>query len=95
MSFYETDSEEDCNFIKNNPIIFKKYKVIKKLCSGAFDSIYLGLCLSNNSYVAIKAESWNIPCQHLENEAYFLYSLKGLGIPEIEQNITILVVEPF
>ena len=99
MSEDETDSEEECLFIKKNPILFKKYKVIKKLCSGAFGSIYLGLCLSNNTYVAIKSEPRNIPSQHLENEAYFLYSLKGVGIPEIlsygrTKHYNILV-EPF
>ena len=99
MSQYETNLEEERFFIKQNPIIFKKYKVIRKLCSGAFGNIYLGFSLKNNSYVAIKVEPRNIPNQHLENEAYFLYSLKGIGIPEIlsygRTKYYNVLVEPF
>ena len=99
MSQYETNLEDYCLFIKKNPIIFKKYKVIRKLCSGAFGNIYLGFSLKNNSYVAIKVEPRNIPNQHLENEAYFLYSLKGIGIPEIlsygRTKYYNVLVEPF
>ena len=82
MSEHETDSEND-SFIIKNSIVFKKYKLIKKLCSGAFGNIYLGYFLHNNSYVAIKTEPRKIPSQHLETEAYFLYTLKGIGIPEV------------
>ena len=82
MSENETDSEESL-FVSKNSFLFKKYKLIKKLCSGAFGNIYLGYYIRNNSYVAIKTEPRKTPNQHLETEAYFLYSLKGIGIPEI------------
>ena len=82
MSENETDSEEWL-FVSKNSFLFKKYKLIKKLCSGAFGNIYLGYYIRNNSYVAIKTEPRKTPNQHLETEAYFLYSLKGIGIPEI------------
>ena len=99
MAEEETDSEVENLFISKNPILFKKYQVIKKLCSGAFGSIFLGLCLSNDSFVAIKAEPRNIPSQHLENEAYFLYMLKGVGIPEVlsygRTKYYNILVEPF
>ena len=99
MAEEETDSEVENLFISKNPILFKKYQVIKKLCSGAFGSIFLGLCLSNDSFVAIKVEPRNIPSQHLENEAYFLYTLKGVGIPEVlsygRTKYYNILVEPF
>ena len=79
----ENESDSNDTFIIKNSILFKKYKLIKKLCSGAFGNIYLGYFLHHNSYVAIKTEPRKIPSQHLETEAYFLYSLKGIGIPEI------------
>ena len=82
MSENEKDSEESL-FVSKNSFLFKKYKLIKKLCSGAFGNIYLGYYIRNNSYVAIKTEPRKTPNQHLETEAYFLYSLKGIGIPEI------------
>ena len=93
------NDEENNSFIKKNEILFKKYKVIKKLGSGSFGDIYLGISLLNNSYVAIKTETKKIPNQHLETEAYFLYLLKSVGIPEIlsfgktkDYNI---LIEPF
>ena len=98
MSENVTDSEESL-FISKNKILFKKYKVIKKLCSGAFSKIYLGISISNGFYVAIKVEPRKIPNPHLETEAYFLYYLKGKGIPWIlsygrtkDYNI---LIEPF
>ena len=37
----EIEEDED-KFIKENPIIFKKYKVKKKIGEGAFGDVYLG-----------------------------------------------------
>ena len=70
MSENETDSEESLCVSKNS-FLFKKYKLIKKLCSRAFGIIYLGYYIRNNSYVAIKIEPRKTPNQHLEIEAYF------------------------
>ena len=99
MENENSENTENNSFIKKNEILFKKYKVIKKLGSGAFGDIYLGISLINKSYVAIKTESKNIPSQHLEAEAYFLYLLKSVGIPEIlsfgkTKDFNILI-EPF
>ena len=41
MSENESNSDGS-SFILDNPILFKKYKVIQKICEGAFGSIYLG-----------------------------------------------------
>ena len=99
MESESSENDENNSFIKKNKILFKKYEVIKKLGSGSFGDIYLGISLLNNSYVAIKTESKKILNQHLETEAYFLYLLKSVGIPEIlsfgmtkDYNI---LIEPF
>ena len=71
------------NFMKENSIIFKKYKIKTKLGEGAFGNVYMGSCIENNQLVAIKVEPKKIEKPLLETEAFFLYSLKGLGIPEV------------
>ena len=54
------ENENEDRFIKENPIIFKKYKVIKKFEEGTFGIIYLGKIIENNEYVALKVERRNI-----------------------------------
>ena len=76
-----TNKEE--NFIKENSIIFKKYRIKKKLGEGAFGDVYIGSSIENNDLVAIKVEQRKIAKPLLETEAFFLYSLRGLGIPEV------------
>ena len=44
------------NFMKENSIIFKKYKIKTKLGEGAFGNVYMGSCIENNQLVAIKVE---------------------------------------
>lgn len=79
------DSEDEKNdFISHNKIIFKKYKPIKRIGKGTFSSVYISLSLEKNNYVAIKAEKRNKNgVELLEAEAFFLYSLRGFGIPEV------------
>ncbi len=76
--------EIEDKFIKENPVIFKKYRVIKKLREGAFGVIYLGKIIENNEYVALKVEKRKIIKPVLESEAFLLYSIAGLGIPEVK-----------
>ena len=88
--------EEEDKFLKENPIIFKKYKVKKKLGEGAFGEVYLGQAIENNAYVALKVEPRKIAKPILESEAFLLYSIAGLGIPEVKsfgkvKNYTVLV----
>ena len=88
--------EEEDLFIKENPIVFKKYKVKKKLGEGAFGDVYVGQSIKNNEYVAIKVEQRKIVKPILESEAFLLYSISGLGIPEVKsfgkvKNYNILV----
>ena len=75
--------DKDQNFIKENSIIFKKYKIKCKLGEGAFGDVYKGSCIETNELVAIKVEQKKILKPLLETEAFFLYSLRGFGIPEV------------
>ena len=74
---------DDDRFIKECPILFKKYKVKKKIGQGAFGAVFLGQTIKDNKYVAIKVERRKISKPLLESEAYLLSNLKGLGIPKI------------
>ena len=71
------------NFIKNYPLIFKKFRPIKHLCKGAFCDIYAGINILTKEKVAIKVEERYKMDKNLETECYFLFSLKGLGIPKV------------
>ena len=74
--------------MKNNDelidkIIFKKYKILKKIGEGSFGLVYSGKNINNDNYVAIKFEPKNQTLLILERETYLLYYLRGLGIPEV------------
>ena len=84
-------------FIKKYPLIFKKYRPLKKIANGAFSEIYYGINIQNNKKVAIKTEYRFTINSLLESESFFLFSLKGIGIPKVlsfghnkEYNILIL-----
>ena len=64
-------------------LIFGRYKIIRKLDEGTFGKVYLGLNVKTKEVVAIKLESKSNPLYFLETEAYYLYLLKGLGIPKL------------
>ena len=70
-------------FIKKYPLIFKKYKTLKKLAIGAFSEIYSGINILNKEKVAIKIEKRNIMNKYLESECYTLFSLNNIGIPKV------------
>ena len=71
------------SFQREVPIVFKKYKVVKKIGQGAFGSVYLGNNFHDGGLVAIKIEKKNIKKPALESEAFLLKDLKAIGIPEI------------
>ena len=71
------------DFQNEVPVLFKKYKIKKKIGQGAFGSVYLGKSIADNKLVAIKVEKKNVQRPSLEAEAYLLLDLKGLGIPEM------------
>ena len=70
--------------IFKNKIFFNKYKIFKYFCKGAFGNVFEGENIINKELVALKFESrTSIQKKTLEKEAYFLYNLKGFGIPKL------------
>ena len=67
-----------------NKLIFGKYKLLKEIGRGSFGYVFKGKNIVNNEKVAIKIEDWKNKGDILESEAYFLYYLKGFGIPEVK-----------
>ena len=68
--------------VLNNKLIFNKYKIKKLIYSSKFSSVYEGINEKRNELVAIKTEERNKQ-NFLEAEAFFLFNLKGFGIPKI------------
>ena len=72
------------SFLKENKLIFKKYKPIKKLDYGSFGNIYSVMRLKDKSVFAMKTEKKYIKEEYLESEAYYLFTLQGgFGIPKL------------
>ncbi len=92
------NDKEENDIIKENPIINKEYKLIKKLAEGDFANIYLGSNIFNNELVVVKVESTESPIPTLRKEANFLNQLVGIGIPKklcfCNQNLHNFLVEP-
>ena len=65
---------ENQDFQKLYPLIFKKYRTIKKIANGAFSEIYFGINISNKEKVAIKIENRNKLNRYLQSESFILYS---------------------
>ena len=70
------------SFMKENKIIFKKYKILEKIGHGAFGNIYKVLRLNDKSFFAVKTEKNNSQIKLLESEAYTLFGIQGFGIPK-------------
>lgn len=74
-----------------NYIFFQKFKVIKKLGSGSFGQVYLGINTTNDEPVAIKLvnkilikqEAKSAKSNLLEAEAYRLIYLKDNNVPKV------------
>ena len=67
----------------NSRLFFNKYKIKKLIYQTKLSSIYEGINIKDNEPVAIKLEKKSSELPYLESEAYFLFSLKGYGIPKI------------
>ena len=70
------------NFLEENDIIFKKYKIIKRIGKGSFGVIYLVERIIDKKLFALKAEKIKSRDNFLESEAYYLFTLQGFGIPK-------------
>ena len=64
-------------------IIFKKYLPIKTLAKSRYSAVFLAKCVKDNKYVAIKMQGKDSKISELQKEAFYLYALKGFGIPKI------------
>ena len=71
------------DFIKKYPLVFKKYRPIKKIANGSISEIFSGINIQNKEKVAIKIEKRNIMNKKLESECYALFSLRSIGIPKV------------
>ena len=67
-----------------NHLFFGRYKIIKKIGQGTFGEVFLGLNTKTKDKVAIKLEPKRNPLHLLQTEAFYLFMLKGFGIPKIE-----------
>ena len=74
---------QNSTFIKKYPLIFKRYRPIKKIGKGAFSEIYSGINIINNEKIAIKIEKRYSLNKYLESECYTLFSLNNIGIPKV------------
>ena len=66
-----------------NKLVFKKYRILRLLGKGSFGFVFEGVNEIDKAKVAVKVEDWKSNEEILESEAYILYYLKGLGIPEV------------
>ena len=71
------------SFLKENQIIFKKFKPLEKIGQGDFGNIYKVLRLSDESIFALKTEKKNAEQKYLESEAFILKTIQGFGIPKL------------
>ena len=82
--------------MKDNQLIFNKYKTKKKIYQSRLSTVYEGISIKDNEPVAIKFEKKNKD-NILMKEASFLLHLKGFGIPKIisfgKNNIYNILVE--
>ena len=78
------DKDLNDSFLKENKLIFKKYKPIKKLDCGSFGNIYSVIRLEDKNVFAMKTEKKYQKNEFLESEAYYLFTLQGgFGIPKL------------
>jgi len=67
-----------------NKLIFGKYKINKKIGIGAQSIIFSGININNKELVALKIQKKSFFInENFEKEAYYLFQLKGYGIPRI------------
>ena len=71
------------NYNLEKKLIFKKYRVGKLIYKSNLSTIHEGINELNGEQVALKFERTGQKYNFLESEAYFLFLLKGEGIPKI------------
>ena len=86
------------NFPFINQLIFQKYRIINKIGEGAYSNVYSAENIMDKKLVALKIQDKKKFFDQLKNEAFYLVSLKGFGIPNFIsyghfKNYNILVEE--
>ena len=81
---FDANIKKEKDFKEESPIIFKKYEVIKEISESKFSKVYLGSIITNNEPIAIKVEPIKLKNCFLQNEAYILFQLLGIGIPKVK-----------
>lgn len=64
-------------------LFFGKYKILKRIGCGSFGNVYKGVNIIDKKKVAIKVERKDKGYNLLQKESYYLYNLRGIGIPEL------------
>ena len=77
------DNNEISNYNLEKKLIFKKFRVGKLIYKSNLSTIHEGINELNGEQVALKFERTGQKYNFLESEAYFLFLLKGEGIPKI------------
>ena len=65
-------------------LIFRKYRILELLGKGSSSTIYMGKNIKIGENVAIKMEEWKKQGNVLKDEVYYLFQLKGNGVPEVK-----------
>ena len=85
--------------ITNDQLIFNKYKIKKKINQSLLSIVYEGINIKDNEPVAIKIAKRKEEEDLLMKEAFFLFDLKGFGIPKMlsfgKKSIYNILVEEF
>ena len=69
--------------MKDQYILNKSFKIIKKIGNGAFGNVYKGIHLATDNFVAIKVETVDSKKTRLENEYIIYNKIQGIGIPKV------------
>ena len=78
-------SEKELNPINiklYNRLIFKKYRIIKQISESVYSQMYLVINEKTKKFYSMKIENKDSNFNKLQQEAYYLYEIKGKGIPE-------------
>ena len=68
---------------KTNDILFGKYQIEDLISEGSYGNVYLATNIKTKEQYAVKLEDKSTSLGFLEKETYFLFSLKGFGIPKV------------
>ena len=100
MELLEPDTDSSLHLsIKNEFLIDGKYRLIRKIGTGSFGDIYLGINITNGEEVAIKLESVKARHPQLLYESKLYKILQGgIGIPHTryygqERDSNVLVMD--